>query len=243
MAIPKRLAVDFDVYQKDLVKDALSKMLSVFFDSCTLRQFVAVLVGQVQELYAAALEVEKKRSLYYAEGVNLEANGRIVGQDRALWQYSEDDWFKFDIAGQGWDQAPWYCRGADLGVYVDADDDTYRMAILTRIVKNHTLVASVPELCQLIKLMLNIDVSFVKCGPNKVNLVVSSGVDKGSLYILTHSTSDTRVDNTYLVPYPATMDFCDKVWFIPENPFFFDREEPFQWDTAEWAVGVKLDWS
>lgn len=242
MPIPERLKVDFSNLERDLIEDGLSKMLAVFFDACTLRQFVAVFLREVQELYDAVIEVEKQRTIYYAEGVNLDALGRIVGQDRLLWQYSEDGWFHFDIEGQGWDQEPWWCRNGELGIYVEADDETYKTAIVARIVKNHTLVASVPELTQLVKLMLGIDVSFIKCGPNNVNLVVPTGIDKTALYLLTHSSDDTRVDKTYYIPYPATLDFCEKIYFIPEHPFFFDREESYQWDTAEWAVGAYFNW-
>lgn len=242
MAIPERLKVDFSASRKDLIADGLNKMLSVFYDSCTLRQFVAVLLRQVQELYDAALAVEEQRTLYAAEGVNLDALGRIVGQDRLLWSYNEDKWFHFDIEGQGWDQLPWWCRHGELGEYVRAGDEAYRTAVLSRAIKNHTLVAAVPELAELVELLLGNSVSFIKCGPNQVNLVVPEGITSTALWLLTHPTTDVRVDRTYYVPYPATLNFCEKIYFIPPNPFHFDREEPFQWDTAPWAVGVRYNW-
>lgn len=239
--IPARLQVRFDSRKADLVSDGLSNMLSAFYDACTLRQFVAVLINEVQQLFDAAIEVQRARTLYDAEGVNLDAIGRIVGQERAAWQYSEEGYFHFDIEGQGWDQLGWWCTNAPLGEYIEATDDVYRVNILSRIVKNHTLVSAVPEITALVMLLLNTKVSFLKRGPNTVCLVVPTGIDKTALWYLTRFLSDTHVDEAYRVPYPATLSLCDTIYYIPDNPFHFDREEPFQWDTAEWAVGAPMN--
>ena len=241
MALPEKLRIDFTPYERDLVTEGLNKMLAVFYDACTLRQFVAVLLKQAQELYDAALKVQQGRTLYEAQGVNLDGIGRIVGQDRALWSYSEDGYMHFDIEGQGFDQEPWWCLHGPLEEYIKADDNVYATAILSRIVKNHTLVASVPEITQLIQLLLNTDVSFVKTGPNTVQLVLPYGIDKSAIAFLTQYANDTRVDETYRAPYPVTLSFDDAIIFIPLNPFHFDRDEPFQWDQAEWAVGVPFN--
>lgn len=240
MAIPARLQIDFSGDSVDLVSDGLQKMLSVFLGSCTLRQFVAVLLRQVQELYDAARDVQRYRTLYEAEGVNLDALGRIVGQDRALWQYSESGYMHFDIEGQSYDQLPWWCIYAPLEEYIRADDNEFATAILSRIVKNHTLVASVPEITSLIQLFIDTNVSFVKVGPNTVQLFLPDGIDTAAIYFLTHYTNDVRVDETYRVPYPVTLSFDETMYFITPNPLHFDRDYPLQWDNATWAVGVPL---
>ncbi len=239
--IPARLQVSFEHLKRDLITEGLNNMLSVFYDSCTLRQFVAVLLKEVQELYDAATEAQKARTLYNAVGAQLDGIGRIVGQDRATWHYSEEGYFRFDIEGQGWDQMPFWCINAPLEEFIAAEDDVYRLDILSRIVKNHTLVSAVPELTQLVMRLLNTKASFIKRGPNTVCLTLPTGVDKNAIMFLTQSITDTRVDRSYKVPYPATLSFCDTMYYIPENPFHFDREEPFQWDTAEWAVGVPIN--
>lgn len=240
MAIPGRLKVDFSAARISLIEDGLSKLLSCFYDKCTVRQFVAVLLNEVQELYNACVDMEECRTLYMAQGVNLDALGRIVGQDRALWRYSEDGWMHSDIAGQGADQEKVWCKGGPLGTYVTPDDTIYRTAILARIVKNHTLVASVPEITALVDLLFGEGVSFWKCGPNAVSLIVPQDIDKTALYALTHSVSDLRVDDTYNVPYPATLSLCDKIYYIPPNPFHADRNAPFQCDNALCAVGAYI---
>ena len=40
MPLPQPYAIDFDVYRKDLVAQALNRMLSQHYDKCVLRQFV-----------------------------------------------------------------------------------------------------------------------------------------------------------------------------------------------------------
>lgn len=220
-------------------------MLDVFGDACTLRQFVAVLLQEVQELYDAAVEVQKARTLYDATDSRLDGIGRIVGEDRNTWHYSEDGYFHFDIQGEGFEQLPWWCINAPLETYIPVEDSVYKLNILARIIKNHTLVASVPELIRFIKLLLNIDVSFLKFGPNTVCLVVPESIDKNSLMYLTIKVSDTRVDDSYRMPYPATLNLCDVIYFLPEgddiNPFFFDRDEPFQWDNGYFGIGVPIN--
>lgn len=240
MSIPTKLKVDFSLKDFDLVTDGLDKVLACFYDACTLRKFYAAIINQIQQLYNEAVKVQEKRTLFEARGVQLDGIGRIVGQDRKLWYYSTDNWFHFDTVGLGWDQADWWCKNAPLIEYTIADDDNYQSMILARIVKNHTLVASVPEILSLIKLFQDVDVSFIKCGPNSVNLVVPEHISKTQLWYIINRISDTRVDDTYMIPYPVTLWLCDKIYFIPENPFHFDRDEPFQWDYAPWAVGARL---
>ena len=231
------LRVDFSAYEgRDLVAEGLEKMLSVWFDKCTVRQFMAAFLRQVQELYEAAIEVEKARTLYEAEGVNLDALGRIVGRSRVAMEYSEDSWFKFDIQGQGFDQLPWWVTGGALNVNETATDNQYREQILARILKNHTLCASIPEILYVIRQMYNLDISYTKIGPMKVRLIVQDGISKAQLYLLTHKENNMMVDSDYLLPYPATLAIDDGVFFVKKEGFYFDRPSPHQWDSANWAV-------
>ena len=146
MPVPSRLEVSFGQYAKSLIDEALAKLPSQFLTSCMLRQLVAVFVGEVQELYDAVLDMQRGRTLYAAEAANLDALGRIVGEERAPYQYSDSHWFAFDRMGQAWDSTPWWCRDAPLVEYIPAKDPVYRTNILARVIANHTLVASVPEL-------------------------------------------------------------------------------------------------
>lgn len=234
--ISPTLYVDFSKYERDLIQDGLDKMLSVFLNKCTVRKFFIAFIRQVQELYDAALDVEKFRTLYNAEGINLDALGRIVGQPRKTLSYSEEDWFLFDVAGNGFDQMPWWVTGGYLNTAEKATDPRYKELILARIIKNHTLTASVPEILFVVKTMYNLDVSYEKTGPNKVRLIVQDTTSKAQLYNLIHKENNLAVDDDYLISYPATLALEDKVFFVKKEGFYFDRESPHQWDTANWSI-------
>ena len=76
---------------------------------------------------------------------------------------------------------------------------------LARVIANHTLVASVPELEGLIRLVAGNLVSFEKTGPMQVGLIVPSTISTTNLLRLTTAITTRRVDDEYAVPYPATL--------------------------------------
>lgn len=230
------LTVDFSGYERDLFSEGLGRLLSVFLNKCTVREFAATFLRQVQELYDAAIDVEKARTVVTASGVNLDALGRIVGQPRTTIDYSEDVWFKFDTSGQGFDQLPWWVTGAPLNTNATATDSQFRQQIIARIIKNHTLCASIPELLYLIRTMFDVDVSFIKKGPNEVQFVVQDGTDKVLLYNLLHRENTMTVDDDYRMPYPATLSLDSKVFFIKEPAFIFDVDTPHRWDEGMWGI-------
>ena len=240
MPIPSRLEVSFGQYAKSLLDEALAKLPSQFLTSCMLRQLVAVFVGEVQELYAAVLDMQRGRTLYAAEAANLDALGRIVGEERAPYQYSDSHWFAFDRMGQAWDSTPWWCRDAPLVEYIPAEDPVYRTNILTRIIANHTLVASVPELDGLIRLVAGNSVSFEKTGPIARKQVPDSRRLRRSyfptnLVKLTTAVTTRRVDDEYAVPYPATLHVSGYIVFVPVSFFSFDKSNVQRWDSGRWA--------
>ena len=230
------LKVDFSGYERDLLGEGLGRLLSVFLNKCTVRQFTGAFLRQVQELYNAAIAVEEARTVLTASGVNLDALGRIVGLPRTTMAYSEDSWFKFDTSGQGFDQMPWWVTGAPLNTNAVATDPQYRQQIIARIIKNHTLCASIPEILYLIHTMYDVDVSYIKTGPNKVRLVVQDGTSKALLYDLTNSEDTMTVDDDYRMPYPATLSLESKVFFIKDPAFIFDVDTPHRWDEGLWGI-------
>lgn len=232
-----QLKVDFKLEARDLVKEGLGRLVSRLSTSCVLRQFLAVILDECQELYDACLDMQRKRTLYEAKAYNLEALGRIVGQPRSGWTYDDSTWFKFDTAGQSFDQAQWWCTNAPLGSFVPANDTTYRMLILARIVKNHTLVASVPEITTLARLLLGFDVSFQKTKPYTVQLYVPDDSSKTDLFLLVNAVTNDLVDDTYMMPYPVTLSLEDHVVFMPSPAFIFDQVDGHQWDQGKWVIG------
>lgn len=237
MALGIQYDVDFTGYHKDLITQALDRMLSQHYNKCVLRQFVAAFIRQCQELYDACIDMQRLRIPYNAEGENLDALGRIVGEDRTPWMYDESGWMFFDRQGQGWDQVPVWVRGGPLGTSAYVDDIQYRTNIIIKAIKNHTLTSSIPEITELIRLIFGIYVAFDKLGPNQVQIIVSSNISMQQLILLTYSWDNTRVDHAWYMNYPVTLDIS-KVMFAPyPSPFTFDIEN-LGWDDAYVAVGV-----
>lgn len=236
MAIPEKLRVDFSALENfDLITDGLSKMLSCFYSACTLRQFVSILIRECEELYQAAIDVEKYRTIFDASGVNLDALGRIVGEPRAPYQYSENYWMFADRVGQTPDNTPVYVLNAPFEVYVPVEDAQFKYNILYRILKNHTLCASVPEIASLLNVLIGTWVGFKKTGPMEVDIYVNAEVSKTQLAILTLAHDTLQADDVYSVSYPATLKI-NKITFLPVNPFTADVSDQRRCDSGLCAV-------
>lgn len=111
----------------------------------------------------------------------------------------------------------------------------YRTNILARIIANHTLVASVPELDGLIRLVAGNSVSFEKTGPMQVRLIAPSTISTTNLVKLTTAVTTRRVDDEYAVPYPATLHVSGYIVFVPVSFFSFDKSNAQRWDSGRWA--------
>lgn len=196
-------------------------------------------MDEVQVLYDAIIDMQKMRSVYYAEGENLNALGRIVGESRSLWMYDDSQYLMFDKPGQAPDMVPVWCKYADLGTYRAVDDTQYRLNIIARAIKNHTLTSSVNELAYVIGFLIKVKVSFVKTGPNQINLIIHEQVSATALLLLTKSVSDTIVDDRFTPPYPATLNI-NKVTFAPGEYLRFDTLTSTT-DSAPVAVGLYLN--
>ena len=235
--LPRAFQVDFTPYRKDLVEQALSRILSQHYDKCVLRQFVAAFGDECQELYDACIDMQEMRTPFEAEGENLNALGRIVGEPRAPWVYDESGWTFFDRQGQGADQTLVWCIGGPMGVSVIVEDSQYQMNIIVKAIKNHTLTSSVPELQDLIDVAFDQFVSFEKTGPNEVKIIVPASISMPRLVALTRAQDNMRVDNEFYMNYPATLDISQVMMFAPGGFLIFDTEGRGV-DQAPVAVGV-----
>ena len=243
MKIPAKFAVDFSSYRKDLIVQAINRLLGQHYDKCTLKQFILAVMGEVQCLYDALIDLQEQRTLYRAEGETLSALGRIVGQERAPMQYAETYFMYADRPMQAPDAVGAWSRYALLGRFVPSDEDGYQYTILSKIVKNHTLVASVPELQRLIYMITEEHVSFDKTGPMQMTILVPAGLSATAWHILTQAVSDRRADDRFMLPYPVTLWFYTLIVFLPERPenlnwLCADRTNIQRCDRAPCAVGV-----
>lgn len=79
------------VQVEDHCEDGKAKLLYQFADSTKLRDLLCTYLDQTQDLEAAFWQLLTLRGLDVAEGVNLDALGALVGQDR-LGDASDDDY-------------------------------------------------------------------------------------------------------------------------------------------------------
>lgn len=238
MALSSAFKVDFSKYARDLVSQALDRMLSQHYDKCVLRQFVAVFIEECQLLYDACIELQRLRTPYYAEGQNLDALGRIVGEDRTPWEYDDSMWFFFDRQGQSYEQSPVWVKGAPVGTSRLVDDYQYRVNIIAKAIKNHTLTSSVPELTDLIKLLFSTDVSFEKTGPNQVRIIATHSTSLTQLRLLTRSYDDAQAVHRWFMNYPATLDLARTVLHPDGDDFFIFDVQERGWDDARVSTSI-----
>lgn len=240
--IPARLYVNFDEERLNLINDGLDKLLWQFVNSCVLRQFISAFTYEADELHDCCIDLQEGRQIFTAEGVNLDALGRIVGQDRRGYQYDDTRWMYADRQNQKPDNAPVFVENAPMAKYEPEADSDYKSSILVRVAKNHTIAASVPEINALIRYMLSLKISFIKVGPMCVELGVPASISYTALAIVSKFYTNTRADHIYMLPYPATLNLCEEIYFIPDDPdkkvFIADRMDGHQCDVAPCAVST-----
>lgn len=238
MPIPGFYQVDFSAARKNLVRQALSRLLDQHADKPLLRRFVATLLLEVQDLYDALIDLQEGRTLYAAEDENLNALGRIVGEPRTPYQYDDSHWLFADRTAQSPDSAAAWCVNAPFAAFLPVDDSQYKMNILSRIIKNHTLAASVPELERLTRLLTGQYISYDKTGPMQVSVLAPANLSATALNLLSRAQSSRRADDVFQLPYPATLWFDGVMTYVPDAFFCADRgeESSQQCDRARCAV-------
>lgn len=235
MAVTEKLNVDFSKERIDLVTQGTGLALSQFSNSCMLGQFFAALLEESQELFDSILAMEEGRTLYAAKGSNLDALGRIVGEPRTVFQYSNLSYMWADRNSQGVDKIAVWVTNATLSSKVIPNDSTYRNRILGKILKNFTLAASVPELLKLTSNLYGYDVSFVKKGPFTIDLMLPSTINITVYSALTRFFDDLTVERNCYINYPATLSIEDVI-FAPKNYFCADRMRGQQCDSGRAGV-------
>lgn len=239
--IPEKFKVDFSMLKSvDMVSLALTRLLSQHWNFPVLKQFVSALVrAGPEETYKKIVETMEAQTLYMAQGTDLEAIGRIVGQPRIPYQYDDSRWFYFNRPGQGFNQAPWYVSGAPMTGNTPAGDPQYRRMILARIACNFCRFSSVPEMAYLIEFATGQKVSWRRVGPMEAEILVSGSISRSVLDTVTLTKTTTECDDIFMVPYMATLNLT-RVIFLPTKPFFFNRGSGHQFNAGKWSVGRAL---
>lgn len=219
---PLDLDIDFSQYKVEQLVRSRSRMLWEFGNSPVLDQLVQAISFEIQDLHDANFNTIEQRSLAKAAGVQLDTIGRIVGQERVLFNASIKVWFGTDannaeIANPDSIFANAFVEGADLTGDLPADDTQYRALIIAKIFKNHVQGGALPAVLYFIRLLLNIDVSFTKLGNLDLRLLVAAGTPSNIIETILQFVAEERgAESRYLIPLP-TGDRITQVGFVPFN--------------------------
>lgn len=137
---------------QDYLEEARENITQQFVDKKTIDLYLQLLLKQQEAIQQVFKDLLQKRSIDEATGAQLDIIGEIVGQPRELISADLFDFFGFQgalKAGSYGDinnptvGSRWYDFGQPVGGNVLLDDNTYRLFIKAKILKNTT--ASTPE--------------------------------------------------------------------------------------------------
>lgn len=137
---------------EDYLTTARDRVTSQFEEQVVFDKYLQLIIDQQSELQDVFKDLIEKRSIDTATGKTLDIIGEIVGQPRELISADLFDFFGFQGAlkagsfgdfGQPQIGSRFYNAGDSLGGNILLDDETYRLFIKSKILKNNT--ASTPE--------------------------------------------------------------------------------------------------
>lgn len=188
----------------DLSERATSRTLLQFRKSSVFLNVLQSFVAEINRLQGAIVEAINKRGVAEATGVNLDAIGRIVGQDRTVLDFSELPWFTPDDETLACDMAPAWVTGAATGGSYAADDVWYRELIAARIFRNFTMYSSVYEIQTVLKEALDVDVSFERVGPMEIEVIVNQYTPLWVINFIIRILTDPYTETVMFAPFAAT---------------------------------------
>jgi hypothetical protein len=144
------MLVPFD--STDYLFEARDRITEQFKNKATIDKYLQLLIDQQNDIQDVFKDLLQKRSSDEATGATLDNIGEIVGQPRELISADLFNFFGFQGAlkadtfgdfGIPTTGSKFYDFGQPLGGNVQLDDETYRLFIKAKILKNRT--ASTPE--------------------------------------------------------------------------------------------------
>lgn len=205
----------------NLSERADSRMLIQFWKSPVLLGILQAFITEINALQTVLLDVIKLRNVADATGVNLDLIGKIVGQNRVIFDYTAMTWLTPDTDGTSIDQAPVWVQGAYLNGEYTVDDAWFKELIQARIFRNFTKYGSIPEIQQVIKQGTGYDVGFYRNGPMEMQLVVNEFIPSWVLTFILRISDNRNIEGVTFSPFPATLNI-NSALFVPNNPFMPD---------------------
>lgn len=203
-------SIDFSKLRFNLKEISESRILSQYSDSYLYKELLNVFTSEIQELLDAIVDLMEYRTLAKAEGSALDAIGRIVGIARKAYNYDEDFWFKPDEDGVGADNGSWWISVVPQAVEEDMDDDTFRQWIWLKVLENHNLFSSNPEIVNAIYDGLGEKIGIERVDMMTGKIYAESTISLTNYNLLDYHVNKPNVDNEYLFAYPATTKISAK---------------------------------
>jgi len=201
----------------DLPARAESRTLLQFRRSQVLQAVLQAFISEITVLQTAILDVINKRGPADARGENLNAIGRIVGQDRTVLDYSDLPWFTFDDGDLTYDMAPAWVQGAATGGSYQADDTWFRELIAARICRNFIMYSSIYEIQTVLKAALGVDVSFERVGPMEINVIVNQFTPLWAVNFISRTLTDIHTEQLFFTPFAATLRIADTIYLVDDS--------------------------
>ena len=195
----------------DSIERAVQRLLLQFRNSQLLIDILAALIGEVQTLIDATVDVINLRGPASAKGEQLDGIGHIVGQLRSVVDFDAIAWFSPDRLYQGVDQAPVWVTNAPLAGSLVADDTWYRQLIEAKVARNFVRWGSVPEIQNFIQYAFGIDVSFITVDTMTVQVVVPDNTSYNVFEALGNFVQNELVENPYFLPFAAGVQVSEVV--------------------------------
>lgn len=203
----KNLELDFSQYEnKSLINQGKARILFEYAKSPIFVKIVKAYMEEIQELYDAIIQLQKRSFIFYGEGQDLDLIGEILGQKRTYFNYDTSFWFAPDDAETTVDKGSAWVKNAEQAVIENMSDDMYRKYLWGKALKNHVKFASREELQRIIFEIMEIYVSFSDADKCDVDLIVPASISKTNKNYLTYFADNNQVDQKANIPYPATMN-------------------------------------
>lgn len=202
----QNLELDFSQYEnKSLYEQARKRVLYQYSQKPIFLKIIKAYMEEIQELYKAIIDLQKRSFIFYGKGEDLDLIGEILGQKRAYLNYDTSFWFAPDDETAP-DKGSAWVKNAEQAVIENMSDDMYRRYLWGKALKNHVKFASREELQRIIFEIMEIYVSFSDADKCDVDLIVPASISKTNKNYLTYFADNNQVDQTANIPYPATMN-------------------------------------
>lgn len=198
------LTIDFSSLRFNLKEISETRLLSQNINGRLLKLFMGIITSEIQELLDAIVDLMEYRTIQKAQGPQLDALGRIVGQTRLAYNYDEDYWFSPDKADVQPDIGHWWSNPAQQANIEPMDDDTYRQWIWLKVLENHNKFSAKEEVENIIAEGINEEVGIARSGNMVGKIYCNDGISLTNYNLLDYHKDNLQVENQFVFPYSAT---------------------------------------